>query len=349
MFKSLTRSTFIALLCVFFLQAGAFAEESAKYFSIPDFTIHKVTPVKAVTQEQSPKKQETSAVKLRTDTPAQKEHPKKIAETPISQKTLQKVETSSEKIAPDFVEKSPVKQQEISSEKPPVAEAPKISPEDDVMEKINIVNEKVDAPSEKNYTNTAKETTNDFFKMIYNLGIVLALIVAFAWVYARVKGVNPAAILTGNFAEKDLNRFNVISSSTLGQGKDIHLVEINGKHLVIGSTSNNINLLTEMTPEEVEKLRQEKANAPAEDPIESLFPEIDEKQKEFSIPEVKTEIKEEKKASPKKTSVKYKKEETKDQHYLYKYLGDEDLLNANVYLSKYSEVYKDYLDNPKDK
>ncbi|HBH18360.1 MAG TPA: hypothetical protein DDX14_05385, partial [Cyanobacteria bacterium UBA9579] len=34
--------------------------------------------------------------------------------------------------------------------------------------------------------------------------------------------------------------------TTLGQGKSIHLVEIKGKQLVIGSTNNNINLLTEL-------------------------------------------------------------------------------------------------------
>ena len=41
------------------------------------------------------------------------------------------------------------------------------------------------------------------------------------------------------------NRFKIISSTSLGQGKSIHLVEIKGKQLVIGCTNNSINILTE--------------------------------------------------------------------------------------------------------
>ncbi|MGD9579780.1 MAG: flagellar biosynthetic protein FliO [Vampirovibrionia bacterium] len=41
------------------------------------------------------------------------------------------------------------------------------------------------------------------------------------------------------------NKFKILSSTSLGQGKSIHLVEIRGRQLVIGCTNNSINILTE--------------------------------------------------------------------------------------------------------
>ena len=114
---------------------------------------------------------------------------------------------------------------------------------------------------------------NYAMRALSGLSIVLILIFAFAWIYAKFKGINPNAILTGKFSEKDLNRFNILSSSTLGQGKDIHLVEINGKQLVIGSTPNNISLLTEISPEEVENLKTKKQEESIKNKNNSLFSE----------------------------------------------------------------------------
>lgn len=41
------------------------------------------------------------------------------------------------------------------------------------------------------------------------------------------------------------NKFKILSSTSLGQGKSIHLVEIRGRQLVVGCTNNSINILTE--------------------------------------------------------------------------------------------------------
>lgn len=41
------------------------------------------------------------------------------------------------------------------------------------------------------------------------------------------------------------NKFKIISSTSLGQGKSIHLLEIRGRQLVVGCTNNSINILTE--------------------------------------------------------------------------------------------------------
>ena len=86
-------------------------------------------------------------------------------------------------------------------------------------------------------------------RTILSLFFVISLMFALAWIYSRIKGLNASAILSGKFQEKNLNVFNLLATAPLGQGRSLHLVEINGKKLVIGSTINNINLLTELDPE----------------------------------------------------------------------------------------------------
>jgi flagellar biogenesis protein FliO len=83
-------------------------------------------------------------------------------------------------------------------------------------------------------------------KMFFSMSIVLLLIYVVALIYSKIKGVNPNMVLAGKFHQKNMDAFNVLSTASLGQGKNIHLVEINGKKIVIGSTLNNISLLTEL-------------------------------------------------------------------------------------------------------
>jgi len=86
----------------------------------------------------------------------------------------------------------------------------------------------------------------NFLSVLSSLFFVILLVIIFGWFYSKLRNVDPASLLAGKFSDKSPNRFNIISTATLGQGKNIHLVEINGKHLVIGSTINNISLLTEL-------------------------------------------------------------------------------------------------------
>lgn len=48
------------------------------------------------------------------------------------------------------------------------------------------------------------------------------------------------------------DKFNILSTKSLGDGKYIHLVEVKGKQLVIGSTDNNISLLTEFKDKDIQ-------------------------------------------------------------------------------------------------
>ena len=80
----------------------------------------------------------------------------------------------------------------------------------------------------------------------FSLIVVIAMIFGVAWLYNKLRNVDPSSLLAGKFTENPSNKFHILSTATLGQGKNIHLVEINGKQLVIGSTMNNISLLTEL-------------------------------------------------------------------------------------------------------
>ena len=294
------------------------AQEENNYLSIPDFTIHKVTPENTA----NPSSNKKSNIAVDSKKMVNIETPKlRTVNKSETNMPTQKTETSEEiqrTSQPDRHSTAHEVSEAVKSENENISnQASTNNAPDEIVSKINKINEKNIAPTSKGSfekNNLAKETGNDFLRAISSLFVVLLLILAFAWVYARVKGINPTAILTGKFSEKDLNKFNVLSTSTLGQGKDIHLVEINGKQLVIGSTNNNINLLTEIPSEEIEKLKEKRHQTQNDentniDDIE--FPEEDD--------------------------------------LYYESLEDAEFMDADFYSSKYSKVYKEYLNKKDDK
>lgn len=303
--------------------ASVQAQEDNNYLSIPDFTIHRVTPVKTTTASSNKETSVTSdsknkiiiiPPKLRTIEITEVKQQKQV-EPAQKVNTPEKTETTAvadRKIIAQ-VETEPVKHQSENI----IKEKSVNNSNDEIVSKINKINEKkqVSTKGDLETNSLAKETGNDFFRAFFSLMIVLLMILAFAWVYARVKGINPTAILTGKFAEKDLNRFNVISTSTLGQGKDIHLVEINGKQLVIGSTNNTINLLTEIPPEEIEKLKENRQHNQNDENADIDVAELAEDDLNC--------------------------EPIED-------IEDVEFMDPDFYSSKYSKVYKEYLPKQDD-
>ena len=70
--------------------------------------------------------------------------------------------------------------------------------------------------------------------------------------YQKLIGVNSKINKkTNDF--NDLYKVDIISTTSLGQGKFIYVVEINGKCLVLGATENQINLLREFDLQNVNK------------------------------------------------------------------------------------------------
>ncbi len=77
-----------------------------------------------------------------------------------------------------------------------------------------------------------------------SLLIVILLIYMTAWIYKKLNVFNFSKF-TANDKQLDINKFKLISTQSLGANKNLHVVEINGKYLVIGSTPNSINLIKE--------------------------------------------------------------------------------------------------------
>jgi len=69
-------------------------------------------------------------------------------------------------------------------------------------------------------------------------------------VYQKLIKLNPKYLKKPE-DESDKNEFHIVSTKQLGQGRYLHIVEVNNRFLVLGSTANNINLLREFSKEEI--------------------------------------------------------------------------------------------------
>jgi len=309
----------IAVFCFTGISVFAQNQEKNDYLSIPDFTMRRITVEKiADSAEEKPK--------LRTIIEPEQKLSSKPQPINLNQQNKQSKPLQTNKEETQSVKKDSI-QAVSNSAKPEISDTQKKSEtennlnqtsqdnsSEETISKINKINDENQLSAKENFdkNNIMKEKENNFLKTFSSLSIVLLLVFVFAWIYARVKGINPTAILTGKFSEKNLNKFNVLSTSTLGQGKDIHLVEINGKQLVIGSTNNNINLLTEIPSEEIEKLKEKN---------QKLHDNEHDKPIEFS----------------------------EEEELYYESVEEEEFINPDSYSLNYSEVYKDYINKINDK
>lgn len=316
------------------------------FLSIPDFAMHKIntgreyenfdiSKLRAVPENEIIKSRKNVSQQEKphkeTSFPKEKPLPKPIEKRIVSD------ESSSPKISPkksSLKNIAPASSAEEKMVKISFPEAAQVNSSAESIQssneasKINQINQKLDN-LEKNGRSKIISTPNggpDYTKAFASLSLVLPLIFIVAWIYSKVKGINPATILSGNFAQKELNKFNIVSSSTLGQGKDIHLVEINGKQLVIGSTANNINLLTEIPPEFFYSDKQENKIQPG---FNTDIKELKEAMEFAKVSSSITEENEEKNPDEKKDKAAE---------------GiDEEFVNPDYYSSQYSEVYKEYM------
>lgn len=84
----------------------------------------------------------------------------------------------------------------------------------------------------------------NYFTLIFGLIIVICLIYFTGYFYQKLIGVNSKINKKANDLE-DFDKVKIISATPLGQGKNIYVVEIKNKHLILGATENQINLLKE--------------------------------------------------------------------------------------------------------
>lgn len=215
----------------------------------------KIVSVKPESKQTNTKKPEPDKTKLVTK-PKELSVPNVIeAKTDQKQPVNKKVEQSKTTsiINPSTTDLQPLAQAKPeSSAKAPVKSDKKVVPKVVNKNLTSLENSPIDLNSEdikqtkdNNEKDKKSDMTSTFFTLIGALVIVLPLIFLTVWIINLIhKSGNPLAGFN-SLSGLNSNKFNIISSITLGQGRSIHLVEIKGRQLVIGCTNNNITILTE--------------------------------------------------------------------------------------------------------
>ena len=75
----------------------------------------------------------------------------------------------------------------------------------------------------------------NYFGLILGFLFVIGLIYLTGIVYKKLSLVKLSNI------DNDANKINILNTVSLGQGKNLHIVKVNGKCCLIGSTQNHIN------------------------------------------------------------------------------------------------------------
>ena len=92
-----------------------------------------------------------------------------------------------------------------------------------------------------------KTTTNEpnVLSIIFALGFVVFLIYITGLIYSKLNVVGAKAVKE-QFKNYDLTKAVVLSTTQIGQGKNLHVIELNNKHYLIGATQNSINLIKDL-------------------------------------------------------------------------------------------------------
>jgi len=125
-----------------------------------------------------------------------------------------------------------------------------------------------------------KSTANEpnFMTIIFALLIVIFLIYITGLIYSKLNIVG-AKTVQEQLKNYDLSKVIVLSTTQLGQGKNLHVIELSNQRYLIGATQNSINLIKELG--EVKKEAKKPAKAVIEEPINILYGEEENPETKF--------------------------------------------------------------------
>lgn len=83
------------------------------------------------------------------------------------------------------------------------------------------------------------------FSILMALVFVICLIYVTGLIYSRLNIVG-AKTVKEQLAKHNLTNVTVLSTTQLGQGKNLHVIEIGKSRMLIGATPNSINLIKEL-------------------------------------------------------------------------------------------------------
>lgn len=130
--------------------------------------------------------------------------------------------------------------------------------------------------------NSLKTTSNDPSPMtiIFALCFVVFLIYITGIIYSKLNLVG-AKTVKEQLKRHDLAKAVVISTTQLGQNKNIHVIELNGKSYLIGATATSINLIKDLG--EVSDLDDKPVNSVSIENIEQNKESSDEINEDLDI------------------------------------------------------------------
>lgn len=92
-----------------------------------------------------------------------------------------------------------------------------------------------------------------FFALLFVIGLIYITGI----IYSKLNVVGAKAVQE-QLKNAELNRAVILSTTQLGQGKNLHVIELNGRRYLIGATANSINLIKEIeVKDEVKKDSEE--------------------------------------------------------------------------------------------
>lgn len=93
-----------------------------------------------------------------------------------------------------------------------------------------------------------------FGSIVFALVVVVSLIYITGLIYSKLNIVG-AKTVQEQLKNYDLNKAVVVSTTQLGQGKNLHVIELDKQRYLIGATVNSINLIKELG--EVKEVKKE--------------------------------------------------------------------------------------------
>ena len=118
-----------------------------------------------------------------------------------------------------------------------------------VAQQAFCASEVVNAVASPALETSLKSNANEpnIFSIIFALIFVIFLIYITGLIYSRLNIVGAKAIKE-QLKNYDLNTVMVLSTKQLGQGKNLHVIEIDNKRYLIGAAQNSITMLKELEP-----------------------------------------------------------------------------------------------------
>jgi len=94
-----------------------------------------------------------------------------------------------------------------------------------------------------------------FLVRLQQMLLVLTLVSLLVWAFLRLAGPKMAGLAQGTGAQRRL--LNVLERHTLGPGRGLLLVEVAGRHLLLGTCEHGVQTLAELSAAEIQAAREE--------------------------------------------------------------------------------------------